>query len=128
MYGLHHALQYGIEEVPGLLWITIGQKFHGAFEVSKQHRDLLTLAFEGATGSEDLLGEVGWCVSQWGMFLVWYGREARGSSRGVARPHQHLAILVPGKLVYLNDFVLEECEQVVVELELHLQGAIGNTA
>jgi hypothetical protein len=28
------------------------------FEVSEQHRDLLALTFQGALGSQDLLGEV----------------------------------------------------------------------
>ena len=31
----------------------------GVFEVGKQHGDLLALAFQGAAGGEDLLGEIG---------------------------------------------------------------------
>ena len=96
-------------------------------EVGKQHGDLLALAFEGATGGEDLLGEVWWCVGQWCVFLVWGGWAARGSSSGVSRPDQHLALLVPSKLVHRNDFVLEKLQQVVVQLGLDLEGAIGNT-
>jgi hypothetical protein len=81
-----------------------------------------------APGGEDLLGEVWWCVGQWGVCLAGCGWAARGGSSGISRPDQHLALLVPGKLVHLHDFVLEELQQVVVQLELNLQGAIRNTA
>ena len=47
MHRRHHAFQDGIEELPGLFRVAVGQQFHGAFEVGKQHRDLLALAFEG---------------------------------------------------------------------------------
>ena len=56
--GLHHALEDGIEELAGLLWVPIGQELHRALEVGEQHRDLLALAFEGGLRGEDLLGEV----------------------------------------------------------------------
>ena len=41
----HHVCQDRIEELPGLLGIALGQQFHGAFEVGKQHGDLLAFAF-----------------------------------------------------------------------------------
>ena len=44
---LHHAFEHGIEELPRLLGVAVGQQFHGALEVGEQHRDLLALAFEG---------------------------------------------------------------------------------
>jgi hypothetical protein len=49
-----------IEQPPGLLRIAVGQQFHGAFEIGKQHRDLLALALEGAFGGQDLLSKIGW--------------------------------------------------------------------
>jgi hypothetical protein len=77
--------------------------------------------------SEDFFREVGWRIGQRCVCLVWWGWQARGSRSGVAGPDQHLALLVPGKLVHLHDFVRQECEQVVVELKLDLERAIGDT-
>jgi hypothetical protein len=37
---------------------SIGQQFHRALQVSKQHGDLLALAFQGALGGENLLGQM----------------------------------------------------------------------
>ena len=59
MHRGHHVFQDGVEELPGLLGIALGQQFHGAFEVRKQHGDLLAFAFQGTAGREDLLGEIG---------------------------------------------------------------------
>ena len=56
--GLYHALEDGVEELPGLLGVPVGQQLHGPLEVSEKYRDLLALAFEGGLGGEDLLGEV----------------------------------------------------------------------
>jgi hypothetical protein len=56
--GLHHPFQDGVEKLPGLLRIAVGQQLHRALEVGEQHRDLLALAFQGTLGGEDLLGEV----------------------------------------------------------------------
>src|SRR5882724_11126492 len=86
------------------------------------------LAFQRTAGSEDLLGQVWWHVGQRSMFLVWHGWEDGGSGSGVAAPDEHLALLVPGKLVHLNDFVLEEFKQVVVQLKLDLERAIRDTS
>ena len=52
-------------------------------------------------------------------------RETRG---GGASPDQHLALVVPGDLVHLNDFLLEELQQVIVQLELDLERALGDTS
>jgi hypothetical protein len=54
--GRHHTVEHGIEQVPRLLWVALGQQLHGPLEVGKQHRDLLALAFQGGAGGEDLLG------------------------------------------------------------------------
>ena len=47
VHGGHHALQHRVEELAGLFGIAVGQQLHRAFEVGKQHRDLLALAFQG---------------------------------------------------------------------------------
>ena len=47
MHRRHHAFQDGIKELPSLFRVAIRQQLHGAFEVGKQHGDLLALAFRG---------------------------------------------------------------------------------
>ena len=44
--GLHHPLEHGIEDVPGLLGIAIRDQLHRALQVREEHRHLLALAFE----------------------------------------------------------------------------------
>jgi hypothetical protein len=58
MDSLHHVLEYGIEDLPGLLGVAVGQQFHRAFQVSEEHGDLLALAFQGRLGRQDLLGQM----------------------------------------------------------------------
>ena len=38
----------GIEELPGLLGVAVGQQLHRALEVGKEHGDLLAFAFQGS--------------------------------------------------------------------------------
>ena len=54
----------GIEELPGVLGIALGQEFHRALEVGKQHGDLLALAFQGTAGGENFLRQIGWGVGE----------------------------------------------------------------
>ena len=58
VHGVHHAFEHGVEELPGLLGIAVGQQLHRALQIGKEHRDLLALAFQGTAGGEDLLGQV----------------------------------------------------------------------
>ena len=58
MDGLHHLLEYRIEDLPRLLGIAVGEQLHGALEVGEEDRDLLAFAFEGLLRREDLLCEV----------------------------------------------------------------------
>jgi hypothetical protein len=50
VHGRHHAFQYGIEELLGLLRVTVGQEFHRVLQVRKQHRHLLAFPFQGTAG------------------------------------------------------------------------------
>ena len=59
VHSSHEALQHGVEEPSRLFRVAVGQQLHGPLQVGKQHRDLLTFAFQGAAGGEDLLREVG---------------------------------------------------------------------
>jgi hypothetical protein len=56
--GLHHVLEHGVENLPRLLGITVGEQLHRALEVGEEYGDLLALTLEGGLGGEDLLGEV----------------------------------------------------------------------
>ena len=58
VHGLDHALQDRIQELAGLLGVALRQQLHGPLQVRKQHRDLLTFAFESAPGRYNLFGEV----------------------------------------------------------------------
>ena len=53
MHGGHHPFEDGIEQLPGFLRIAVGQKFHRAFQVGKQHGDLFALAFQGTAGGQE---------------------------------------------------------------------------
>jgi hypothetical protein len=50
MHGRHHALQHRVEQLPRLLRVAVGQEFHGAFEIGKQHRNLLAFAGQCSAG------------------------------------------------------------------------------
>ena len=56
--GLHHPLQYGIEQLARLFGIAIGEQLHRALEVGEEDGDLLALALEGGLRGQDLLGQV----------------------------------------------------------------------
>ena len=66
VHGRHHALQHWVEELARLLRVAVGQQLHGAFEIGKEHRDLLAFAFEGSCGGENFLRQVRRCVGVWG--------------------------------------------------------------
>ena len=55
VHGRHHMLEHRVEELARLLRVAVGQQLHGAFEIGKEHRDLLAFAFEGGFGSKDFL-------------------------------------------------------------------------
>jgi hypothetical protein len=46
--GLHHVLENGIEELPRLLGITVGEQLHRTLEVGEEDGDLLALASRAA--------------------------------------------------------------------------------
>jgi hypothetical protein len=67
VYGVHHQVEGRIEERLAGFGIKITDQLGIPFEVGKQHGHLLALAFQGAFGGEDLLSEIGWGVSEWGL-------------------------------------------------------------
>jgi hypothetical protein len=48
----------------------VGEEFHRAFEIGKEHGDLLPFTFEGTSGGQNLLGQVLRGIGQWYAFLV----------------------------------------------------------
>ena len=126
MHGSHHALQHRVDELPGLLRVTVGQdEFQRPLQVRKEHRDLLALAFQGTTGGEDFLREIGGRVGERGRGLHGF----RGGGRcGLTHPDQHRALLIDGTLVDLNDFHLQVIEVRVIEVELALERPVRDAA
>src|SRR5262249_5586402 len=58
VHRVHHVLQGRVQEPLGSFRVEIADQFRGAFEVGKQHRDLLAFAFERAAGGEDFLRQI----------------------------------------------------------------------
>src|SRR5262245_28095247 len=54
----HHAFEHGVEELAGLLRVSVSQKLHRSLQVGEENGDLLALAFQGGLGGEDLLGQM----------------------------------------------------------------------
>jgi hypothetical protein len=126
MHRRHHAFEYRVENLAGLLGVTIRQQLQRALQVRKENRDLLALAFQGCTGHEDLLGEIGGRIGKRQPGLVWGWRGTWGWRRGWgARPYQTAADVLDHLRVGVEEFILQGCQVVVVELELELECAIG---
>ena len=78
VHGLHHASEYRVKELPGCLGIAVGKQLHRAFQVGKENRHLLALAFEGAARREDLLLQVRWSIGcRRALGVGWRGRQRR---------------------------------------------------
>ena len=58
MHSFHHVFEHWIKQFARFFRIAVGEQLHRSFHVSEQYRDLLTLAFESALGSENLFGEM----------------------------------------------------------------------
>src|SRR5215470_1014538 len=82
--GLHHSLEYRVEQLAGLLGVAVGKQFEGTLHVREEHGDLLALTLEGVAGTEDLVGQIGRGVALRG----------HGSRRGDRRSRDRLAALV----------------------------------
>jgi hypothetical protein len=63
--GFHHPLEHWIEELPGLLGVSVGEELHGALEVGEEDSDLLALALEGGLRGENPFGQVFRRINLW---------------------------------------------------------------
>jgi hypothetical protein len=58
MHRVHHVFEHRIEDLARFLRVAIGQQLHRTFEVGKQHGDLLALALQRGSRSQDAIGQV----------------------------------------------------------------------
>jgi hypothetical protein len=68
--GLHHLLEHRIEQLAGVLGVAVCEQLHRAFQIGKQHGDLLALALERGFRQEDSFGEVLGGVAPWRLELL----------------------------------------------------------
>ena len=128
MHGRHHHVQGRVEELPRLLRVTISEEFHRALEIGKQHGHLFALPFQGTAGHENLFGEIGRRVGERrGRCCLCgrYGNQRRGPRR--TGPDQDPTVLIHRQALAIDEFLLQVLQRHLVELELPLQGAIGQT-
>ena len=111
----------------GFLGIALSQEFHGAFEVGKQHGDVLAFTFQSATGRENLLRKIGWHIGERGLRRC-HGWRGCGSGAGGTRPDEAALRLVVHLWMGKEEFVLQGGEVVLIELELELKGPIRQAA
>jgi hypothetical protein len=124
MHGRHHALQHGIEELARLLRVAVGHQLHGAFKVRKQHRDLLALAFEGSSDVEDFLGQM--CGNVGARRTPQVRRGGQSCDR-LPSPDEHLAILIGGQMLGIDELGLQILEVFVIQIEPAFERSIGHT-
>ena len=107
VHRLHHGVQGGVQDGPGLFRVEVADQLRRALEVGKQHRDLLAFPFQGAFGRQDLLGKIGGRVGERCMVLgAGCGSCRVGSGELGARPDQDIAVLIDRQALTLNEFVL----------------------
>jgi hypothetical protein len=75
-------------------------------QIAEQHRQLAAFGVRGGEGRGDILGRVLWpglCITN---------------------PYQHSTALINGQPLRLDEFVLEGLKLLIVQAELHFEGAI----
>jgi len=123
----------GIEELLGGFGVEAADEFGRVFEVGKEHRHLLALAFQGGTGRANFLSEVrGGIGPQFGVQRAPLDRRRCGGwrerCRPVAGPDQDIAVLIDRHPLALDEFVLQILQGRVIELELPLEGIVGQAS
>ena len=126
VHGLHHQVQGRVEEVSGRFRVEAGNQLRRAFDIGKQHRDLLALAFQGSAGSEDFLREMRRSICQRRTALA-LGLDVSAGSAATS-PDQHCAVLIDSEALPLDDFVFQVVEVSIIEIELPLESAISQAA
>ena len=57
VHGVHHVVDGGVEELLGGLRVKARDEFRRVLKIGKEHRHLFALAFKGAAGVQDFLGQ-----------------------------------------------------------------------
>ena len=97
--------------------------------VAEEHRHRLALPFQGAARGEDLLGEMFRGVGERGTVLAaGRGRCRVGHGALGARPDQDVALLLDRQALARDEFVLQIVQGRIIELELPLEGAVGQAS
>ena len=126
---VHHHVDGRIEELLGGFGIKATDEFGGVLEIGKEHRDLLALAFQRATGGEDLLRQIGRGVGEGGLSRDLHGsRGGGGTGASIARPDQAAPRIVADLGMGIEEFLCEIVQGVVIQLKLSLEGPIGHAA
>ena len=90
---------------------------------SAKYRHLFALTLEGGARCQNFLDQIGRRVGQWARTGSGGGGET-GTAAGAVSPVQ-TNIVPPGpKLVHRDDFLLEDLQQVIVQVELDLERTI----
>jgi hypothetical protein len=90
VHRLHHGAQGRVQKLTRLFGVKTLDQLRGPLDVGKQHGDLLAFPFQVATGSEDLLGEMGRRIGLGGA-----RPRFRGAGRSSQRSTTPSAELVP---------------------------------
>jgi hypothetical protein len=80
VHGVHHVVDGGVEELLGGFRVEAPDEFRRVLEVSKQHGDLLALAFKGGFGCQDFFREI-----DGGVAARWLGLRSQRRDAGGAR-------------------------------------------
>ena len=129
VYRVEAALEEAVEQrMHGLGSQALGQGGRVG-NVAEEHRHRLALPFQGAARGEDLLGEMFRGVGERrtvlaagkGRCRVWNGDLG-------TRPDQDVALLIDRQALARDEFVLQIVQGRVIELELPLEGAVGQAA
>src|SRR5262249_21872112 len=113
-------------ELLRLLGVTPPYQLHRALDIGKEHRDLLTLTFEGTAGEQDFLSEIGREVKGTVLKDSW-GRIDRGSGAPSAAPDEAMPRIFTYLRVRVQEFGLEIIESALVQVKLSLERLIGHT-
>src|SRR5262249_8462183 len=97
----------GANDFSEVFRIELTGELRGLDEIAEQHGEVPSLGIAGLT-----LDSNG---------FTW-------RRRGVATPDEHTSILVPGDSLRVDELVLASLEHVVAQVELHLEGPVGDTA
>ena len=127
--GRHHAVEHRIEQVPCLLGVTVGQEFHGPFQVGKQYGHLFPLPFQRTAGGENFFRQIGRGIGEGSRRGCpgWRWGRRRGHLRRTG-PDEDPAFLIHRQALAVDEFVFEVIQRGVVQVKLPLERAIGHPA